>query len=705
MRTILETSVESIYSSLAHNFDQHELSPAQYIEQKRYVQRHVSERMHGQFNWKNTPYMKQIVEHLSPYDPVTHVVLMKGVRIGGTFSIVHNGVPYVMAERPTNIMLLSANDSLAKKTMEGVDNGIDGCNIRHLISKGSGVQSNSKGDTQQQKFFSGGFKLFNYGGQSASNMRQVTAGLVVADELDAFKGISKESGSFLKLMEDRTRSLGESKKIFYISSPLLLDSSLIYELYLRGNQNIYYVPCPKCGEYIELVWNERNENNTRYGVIFDVKDNEVIKKSVRYRCGKCENEFFEKKHKYDLLNNGFWKPSIKKQNDNFVSYRISALYAPPTMDNWYDFAIEYQQAHPRGGVKDDSKIQSFENSIEGKPYKPIGQTLKSNKLQQNRREYKIGECPFELSKKDNNGEIMIISVQCDLNGYENDGRIDYSVVAHSEKGATYNIDAGSFGTFIPKVEREALVKEGVNVQKLEAERIKYTYQHGVDNSIWNGFEEIVKQKFGKYERPVSILAVDIGNMGTYAHEFVEKMKKYKVFCVGVKGEDQERFITESRTDYGYVYRLGSTGDFYLLNVNVIKNRLAKYIDSNSYIDDDGQLRQDMNFMNFPEYDTKVPKYTYRNFFAHYESEHRITKKSEGMQTKVLWEKKRPTIQNHFWDVEVYAIFCRILLTDVICSNDNPYKAYYYKSQKIASSWKNACQLIKEASAVNNRPLS
>ena len=73
-------SIKQIYSSSILNFDENELGPSEWIEQKRYVQRHVSERMFGQFDWKNTPYMRQIVEHLSPYDPVTHVTLMKGVR-------------------------------------------------------------------------------------------------------------------------------------------------------------------------------------------------------------------------------------------------------------------------------------------------------------------------------------------------------------------------------------------------------------------------------------------------------------------------------------------------------------------------------------------------------------------------------------------------------------------------------------------------
>ena len=120
----------------------------------------------------------------------------------------------------------------------------------------------------------------SFGGQSATNFRQITAGFVLADELDAFKLFSKGSGNIIKLIEDRTRSYGDSKIIYYVSSPLLEESSLIYSLYLDYNQNVYYVPCPKCGTMIELVWNERNENNTRYGVIFDVRNGEVIKKSV-----------------------------------------------------------------------------------------------------------------------------------------------------------------------------------------------------------------------------------------------------------------------------------------------------------------------------------------------------------------------------------------------------------------------------------------
>lgn len=681
-------------------FESSEPSPTKWIEKNRYVQPHVSEKMFGKFDFKNVPYMRQIVEHLSSYDPVTHITLMKGVRTGGTFGLVHNGVPYIMSERPTNMMMLSANEGLSKKTVEGIDFGIDGCNIRHLIGKASKARNNAKGDTGEEKFFSGGFKLMSFGGQSATNMRQVTAGFIVADELDAFKGFDKSSGNFLELMEDRTVSYGDSKKIAYISSPLLESSSLIYALYLEGNQNVYYVHCPKCGAMIELVWNERNENNTRYGVIFDVRNGEVIKKSVRYRCGEvdCENDFEEKKKtKYEMLNNGIWIPQIERDNKNRVSYRISALYAPPSMNNWFDYAVKFQKAHPRNGVRDQGAWQSFQNSTLGWPYKPSGIEIKSTKLQKNRREYKINEVPFKLSAKDGNEEIILIKLSCDLNGYENDGRLDYEIEADSKSGPSYSIDAGSVGTFIPKIERIALEKEGINVAKLEVERKKYTYQFDKENSIWTEFEKVVFQKFGKNKTiSINIVCVDIGHMQDYALEFVRRMKQKNVNCLGVKGAKIEEFTAQSNTDLGKIYNLDSSSTFYLLNVNVIKNKLSSYLDSNSYVDDNGQLHQDLNFMNYPEHEKDSIKYTVRNFFAHFEAEHRIEKKSEGGQTKFLWEKKKTGIQNHFWDVSVYNKFARIFMINLICSNDNPYKKLTYKNQKIEANWENACRLVLEA---------
>ncbi len=680
-------------------------SPTNWIEKNRYIYPYVSNKMHGKFDWSNVPYMRQITEHLSVYDPVTHVVLMKGVRVGGTFSLVHNGIPYIMKERPANILSLSANADLSKKSVEGVDFGIDGCGIRYLVGKATKAKNNSRGDTAEEKYFSGGFKLSAIGGQSPTNFRQITADIIFIDEVDAFKLFTKGSGNSLNLIEDRAKSSGDSKKIIYISSPLLEESSIIYSLYLDYNQNVYFVPCPNCDELIELVWNEKNDNNVRYGVVFEVRNGEVIKKSVRYRCQHCENDFAEtKKIKYELLNNGIWIPQIERDDKTRVSYRLSALYSPPSMDGWFDAARQFQKAHPRDGVRNQGAWQSFKNSILGLPYKPSGIEIKSTKLQKNRRNYKVNEVPFELSKKDGNGEIMLITLSCDLNGYENDGRLDYEIESHSLRGATYSVDAGSVGTFTPKVERLALEKElGVNaVAKLQKDRKKYTYQHDKHNSVWTEFEEIIFQKFGKNKNVgINIVLVDIGFAQDYAMEFVRRMKVKNVLCLGVKGAKGEEFTLQANTDIGKIYNTDSTNSFYLLNVNVIKDKLSSYINANSYVGDDGQLHQDLNFMNFPEHDKDSSKYTFRNFFAHFEAEHKIEKKTEGGITKFLWEKKKTGIQNHFWDVSVYNKFARIFMINLICSNNNPFKKTYYKNQKITVNWENTCKLILEARIKNN----
>jgi phage terminase large subunit GpA-like protein len=700
----LEQSIKRILNSIEFNTEVP--LPSEWIEKNRYVQKHVSKNLHGQFKFSNTPYMREIVDHLSPYSPVSHITIMKGVRTGGTFSLVHNGVCYLMKENPNNIMLLSANETLAKKTMKGVDFGIDGCNIRYLLGKGSNIQTNSKGDTIESKHFSGGYELFNFGGQSITNMRQVTASVIIADEVDAMKGVDKKGGAFLRLMEDRARDAGESKILIYISSPLMLETSLIYSLYLKGDQRKYKVPCPCCGEYIEFVWNERNENNTRYGVIFDIKKNEVVKNSVRYRCGICENDFEEKKYKMEILNAGYWKPTVERQDNTRLSYHISALYAPTSMDGWYDYAKQWQnEVWPRGGIKFDSEYQSFENSILGWPHKPEGIVLKANKLQENRRDYKIGECPFELSKKDGNGEIMLITLACDLNGYEDDGRLDYEFVGYSEKGPSYSIDAGSIGTFIPVIEKKALEKEGKNVGKIDSERVHWTYKHGVENSIWTDFEAICQLKFGDIERVVDIVLIDLGHLTDLAKAVIPKIKRHGLQCIGVMGDKIENFQPQSKTNIGKIYDLSTNGETYLLNVNIVKDGIAKNINANQYVDDDGQLQQDERFMNYPHRDEKSNKYTYRNYFAHFEAEHKLEKKSENGETKFIWEKRKPTIQNHFLDVRVYNDFGKIFMQDLICSNFNPFKVQVYGKDTIKSKWSNACKLIKEACAYNNSPLS
>ena len=85
-----------------------------------------------------------------------------------------------------------------------------------------------------------------------------------------------------------------------------------------------------------------------------------------------------------------------------------------------------------------------------------------------------------FSIKDGNGKIVLVTIGADMNGLEDDARIDWEIVANSETGSVYSIDQGSVGTFIP----------GEGNYAVKADRKKWTYRRGMENSVWPVLEEI-----------------------------------------------------------------------------------------------------------------------------------------------------------------------------------------------------------------------
>ena len=158
----------------------------------------------GKFDIERTPYMKEPLNHFSPYSPINVWALMKGHQIGSN-AMLENGFCYRISECPTNLMIVTANEKLQGTAMSRIDKAIDGFDIRHLITIGNTLKRKTKasGDTMFTKQFAGG-SLISYGGQSLSNMRSNVVQIVAADECDTYKLKDPKAGSFVSLMNDRT---------------------------------------------------------------------------------------------------------------------------------------------------------------------------------------------------------------------------------------------------------------------------------------------------------------------------------------------------------------------------------------------------------------------------------------------------------------------------------------------------------------------
>jgi len=633
------------------NFNVSDILPSDFSANR--IMKSGESNFQGKFDIERTPYMKEILNFFSPYNSKNVLGLIKGHQLGGNATF-ENGICYRISECPTNIMVVSANEDLAAKTMNRINKAIDGFDLRNLIRLDAKKKTNNRasGDTAMWKQFSGG-SLISFGGRSLANMRSNPVQIVIADECDTYKLKDELAGSFINVMDDRTSSYGPSRKLMYLSTPLLKNTSIIYKVFIQGDQRYYNVPCPKCGEYIVWEWYGKTDAGMQYGVLFDIKKNRVVPGSVRYRCPKCGNEFEEKKYKTDLLKNGEWIPTAEPIADNYVSYAISSLYAPIGMKSWEDYAVKYQSIYPRGGFPDQVQLQSFYNSVLGKTWELKGKTPKSTKLQNNSRNYKAGEVPFELSKEDGNGDIIMITCSCDLNGIMNgdegdDVRLDYEIKAWSENGPSYSVDAGSIGTFKSKVSDKGF--------KHPPDRIKWTYRHYDDYSVWAAFEEIINKDYSGME--IFITGVDIGHYTEYANDFIKICNKSGLNVVGLKGDKPESFrmSTEDRQIYKKSKKIE---DLFLINVNSIKDDIANYMELEV-----NQEFQPSNFMNFPN--SGEGKYDYKNYFSHYEGEQKKIKKNANNIEYYLWERRHGK-NNHFWDCAVYNFALKNIISDIICN--------------------------------------
>lgn len=601
----------------------------------------------GPFSYDKTPFWREIVNRFSPYDPAKKVVVQKGTQLGYSTAALEAGIGYLIDVNPCNILFLMGHEELAKEAMKRkIEPLLDSTGLRSLI-KPNTKRSNRTGDTSQEKEFPGGVLTVGYAGNHKL-LRQRSTPVIIVDDFDAAKSFTKESGDTTEMISFRQAAYYQKMKLFMGGTPELKEASNIEPAFLAGDQRYYFVPCPLCGDFITFEWEISIDEFEKAGITWKTdEDGNVIEDSVGYICQKCGN-FFDESHKYEMNLHGEWHPTSEKKEPGYFSYHINSLYAPPGMYDWTKYVRQYLEAFPPGQDRNERKAQTFMNLVLGKTYEEQGEEPQANQLQKNVRDYNIIEVPDLLSQKDGNGHIVLITCAADLNGKIDDARIDYEIVGWSEKGASYSIDQGSIGTFIP---REYELKEA-------PDRIKWTYQANKEYSVWPEFEKILAMDFetddGSRIMPIFFTGIDApSHFAQQAYSFIENTE-YQV--IGLKGKDWDKYVPPGK-DVPYFKPAQERNDLYLVEVNKIKDDLALKMRLNWNPNQDES--QPSGFMNFPT--PSEGKYNYNNFFSHFESEVRKVKTTSGGDVKMRWEKKNSAVQNHFWDVNVYNMALREII--------------------------------------------
>lgn len=612
------------------------IKPSDWCEQNRFMTSDVSP-IEGYFSYDNSPYLREVVDCLSPDHPAHTVAVMKGAQIGFSSGVIEAGIGWIISECPGNILFLVGHEDLVKDAGDKVDRMIDNSGIRHLIrSQTKRAKSNKTGDTNTLKQYPGGYAKIGIANHKM--LRNISMRYGFIDDYESMKGASKESGSTEDLVRQRFAAFKTKKKLFFISTPEVDETSNIKPVYEKGDKRKYHIPAPCCGEMITIEWSIPSKVNPKEnaGIVWDLDDNgELIADSVGYVCQECGG-FFTDRDKAELLRRGDWIPTAKPSQPGYYSYHISALYAPPYMFGWLEYVRQYLDADPPGGELDPGKYQTFKNLVLGETYVASREELSVHKLQKNSINYEIGIVPERVSTNHGNGKIVMLTCGIDLNGKEDDARLDYEIIAHAENQATYSIDHGSLGTF----------KRGI---KSTDGREVFTYRHGAKNSVWPLLEEIINKRYEKdsdgADMPIYMTGVDCGFHTIYAKQFVDKMDSS--FVVGLAGRPTK--LINPNTNTPMFRRSPSDAKLFYVESNLTKDRLAKAM--NLSWETGAAKEQPAGFMNFPY--SKDGKYAYTSYFSHFAAEHKTINKNGHF----VWEKKKDKAANHMFDCRLYAQVC------------------------------------------------
>lgn len=396
-----------------------ELLPSEWSEQKRYLPA-SSTSIPGYYRFDVAPYMREIIDCMSPESSVRHVTIMKGVQIGAT-TLLENTIGYYIDQVKTApMMLVTADAELAKLRIESfVVPMLKHSGLDHLIKSLDEQNPRKTGRTDRKYEWEGGGSLIPLGAVNANKLRSVPIQVLLRDEIDGWADNVGRDGDPVKLSADRTASFEATRKIFDCSTPLIKGSSKISRLFEAGDQRRYHVRCLGCGHSQVLRWRRTdNETGVITGIVWDSDGGRMVEGSARYLCEQCGHAHTNNdKTKLFADGNAEWIPTAVPESPQHRSYHLSALYSPVGMQTWDACVTKWLDAwdEETNRARDNLALQVFYNNVLGEPFEARGIKLRFEVVSAHRRHtYRYGEVPNRWLMEACGSPVLICTLAVDV---------------------------------------------------------------------------------------------------------------------------------------------------------------------------------------------------------------------------------------------------------------------------------------------------
>lgn len=360
---------------------------------------------HGKWRTSRTPYLKLPMDCLSNYSSYERIYCMKGAQ-GGWTEMGNNWIGYIIDNSPApTLMVMPTDGTVERNSKIRIAPMIEAC--PSLRKKVSDAKSRSGENTITQKNFAGGILLMA-GANSPVGLRSMPIKNIFLDEVDGYPLDLNGEGSPIDLAEARTRTFSK-RKIFVISTPTIKDVSIIEKEFLATDQNYYNVPCPHCGHYHVLLFD-------------NLKWEEGKPETAKMFCPECGSGI-EQKHKTKMLSLGKWIPKCpEKANKKVIGFHWSSFYSPDGWYSWTDIAIAYEKAK-----NDPNKMKTFVNTVLGETIQESGEAPAWEAIYNRRESYQVGIVPID---------VCFLTCGCDVQK----DRLELEIVGWCADKSSYSID-------------------------------------------------------------------------------------------------------------------------------------------------------------------------------------------------------------------------------------------------------------------------
>lgn len=277
--------------------------------------------------------------------------------------------------------------------------------LRNLVKD---VRARDSGNTIDSKKFSGG-NLAMVGANAPAGLASRPVRVVLFDEVDRFERSAGTEGDPIALAIKRATTYW-NRIIIMVSTPGDKGVSRIEEEFERGDQRHFWVPCPDCGVYQRLRWenvrwNEGDPDSAYY--CCDSDDG----------CGSCWDDL----QRNTAVSNGEWRAE-KPWNGN-VSYHLNQIYSPfaPLSDGVRDFL---------DAKNNPELLKTWVNTFLGETWEDAGVRLDHTDLMEQREEY-ASKIPDGVTILTGAVDVQDDRLEIELLGWGDDAEtwsIEYKVI-------------------------------------------------------------------------------------------------------------------------------------------------------------------------------------------------------------------------------------------------------------------------------------